>query len=86
MKHNDIETSQTPKFERAQTLALPKVSILNDYDFGSIECVPSHVVQKYHAHKKEATCLAFNLSGNYLATGGGDSLIKIWDVQKNVEH
>jgi WD40 repeat protein len=46
---------------------------------------PSRVDQKLHAHEKEATCVAFNNSGNLLATGGADSLLKIWDINRYCE-
>ncbi len=44
------------------------------------EHYPLRVKSQEHAHSKEATCLAFSDCGAFLATGGGDSLIKIWDT------
>ena len=46
---------------------------------------PSYVSAKHFAHEKGATCLAFNQMGNLLATGGGDAVIKIWDINKGTE-
>lgn len=36
--------------------------------------------EKAHSGK-EATCIKFNSSGSLIATAGGDSLVKLWDVQ-----
>lgn len=46
------------------------------------DSTPNRVDQKLHAHEKEATCVKFNVNGSLLATGGADSLVKIWDVNR----
>jgi WD40 repeat protein len=88
LKQVDIMGGFTPKaFERSHTVAIPNQNAFNvsEFAFAACDVVPSHVTQKYFAHEKEATCLAFSLGGNLLATGGGDGLIKIWDVNKECE-
>ena len=50
--------------------------------FKGMEMVPNGVEYKFKAHDKEATCMHFNHSGSLLATGGGDSIIKIWDINR----
>ena len=47
--------------------------------------VPSKVEFKIPAHKQEATCLCFNTVGDAVATGGADSLIKIWSSNNGKE-
>lgn len=47
--------------------------------------MPSKTLFKIAAHKKEATCLAFNLLGDACATGGGDSLVKVWNMNTGKE-
>jgi WD40 repeat protein len=57
-----------------------------DYVSYGFESVPSRVEYKLFAHEKEATCVTFNSTGNLLLTGGGDSLIKIWDLHRACEY
>lgn len=52
---------------------------------GGYDSIPNRVDHKIKAHDKEATSLAFNFSGSLLATGGADSVIKIWDIGKGCE-
>jgi len=40
------------------------------------------VESRLKAHEKEATCMMFNYSGDLLASGGGDSIVKIWDLNR----
>ncbi len=47
--------------------------------------IPSKVEHKLPAHKKEATCLAYNSLGDTLVTGGADSLVKIWNPNNGKE-
>ena len=44
----------------------------------SIPSKPRHTI---FAHEREATCLAFDSRGTYLATGGGDTIVKVWDIE-----
>lgn len=47
--------------------------------------VPTSVAHRIHAHSKEAICVTFNSYGSLIATGGGDNLVKIWDLNRNNE-
>ena len=86
LKQSELRASFTPKMERSKTEAVATSQFaMNDYAYFSTDVIPSTVSQKFLAHEKEATCLAFNLSGNNLATGGGDALVKIWDINKQCE-
>eukprot|EP00347_Sterkiella_histriomuscorum_P010061 403338836 len=59
--------------------------ITQNHQNGYKECTPSSVEFKFHAHEKEGTCVKFNNSGNLLASGGADSVIKIWDLNRQCE-
>ena len=52
---------------------------------GGYDSIPNRVDHKIKAHEREATSLAFNFSGSLLATGGADSVIKIWDMSRGCE-
>ena len=47
--------------------------------------VPSRTKYKIFAHSKEATWLSYSSQGTAIATGGGDGVIKIWDVEQGKE-
>lgn len=47
--------------------------------------MPSKTEFKIAAHKREATCVCFNPLGDVVVTGGGDSLIKIWNSHNGKE-
>ena len=47
--------------------------------------IPSKTQFKIPAHKREATCICFNPIGDVIATGGGDSLIKLWNSHNGKE-
>jgi WD40 repeat protein len=47
--------------------------------------LPSKTDKKIAAHKRECTSLAFNPIGDAVVTGGGDSLVKIWNVNTGKE-
>lgn len=47
--------------------------------------VPSKADIKIAAHKQEATCLTFNTIGDAIATGGADSLVKLWSTLNGKE-
>lgn len=47
--------------------------------------VPTKTQFKIPAHKREVTCVCFNPLGDAIATGGGDALIKIWNVNTGKE-
>ena len=47
--------------------------------------VPSKTRYKIFAHSKQATWLAYSSQGAAVATGGGDGMIKIWDVEQGKE-
>src|SRR5262249_26526908 len=38
-------------------------------------------LRKWHAHEDNATCLQFDPDSRYLASGGWDAKVKVWDVQ-----
>ena len=41
--------------------------------------LPTETGIKIKAHAMQASCLRFSSSGEHIATGGGDSLVKIWN-------
>jgi cell division cycle 20, cofactor of APC complex len=45
--------------------------------------IRSHVVSRYHGHNDFVCGLKWSLSGNYLASGGTDKLLHIWDISKS---
>ena len=47
--------------------------------------VPSKAEIRIAAHKQEATCLTFNTIGDAIATGGADSLVKLWSAANGKE-
>lgn len=47
--------------------------------------VPGKVEHKISAHKPEVTCLAFNGVGDAIATGGADSLVRVWQAENGKE-
>ena len=47
--------------------------------------LPNKTERKIAAHKRECTTLAFNPLGDVIATGGGDNLIKLWNVNTGKE-
>jgi WD40 repeat protein len=47
--------------------------------------IPGKVEHKIPAHRQEATCLAFNAIGDAIATGGADSVIKVWQSENGKE-
>ncbi len=51
----------------------------------SFDSLPSKVQHRVFAHENEAICLAFNCTGALIATGGGDCLIKVWDIERNMD-
>lgn len=55
--------------------------LINDNYFN----VPSKTRHKLFAHSREATCVAYTSQGTNLATGGGDGLVKLWDVDQGKE-
>ncbi|HEY7157423.1 MAG TPA: serine/threonine-protein kinase, partial [Gemmataceae bacterium] len=38
-------------------------------------------LQKWHAHERSATCVQFSHDSRYLASGGWDATVKVWDVE-----
>jgi WD40 repeat protein len=42
--------------------------------------IPSGVVSKRKAHENGASTLNFSPQGGFVATGGGDGCVKIWDI------
>lgn len=42
--------------------------------------LPDKVAWKKCAHQPETTCLTYNREGNILYTGGGDGIVKSWNV------
>jgi WD40 repeat protein len=47
--------------------------------------VPTRPEHKIFAHEKGVLCVAFNNTGNIVATGGGDNCVKIWDTEHGSE-
>lgn len=48
--------------------------------------IPSKTRHKLFAHSKEAMCLTYTSQGSNIASGGGDGVIKIWDVEQGKEY
>lgn len=46
---------------------------------------PTKTEFKIAAHQREATCVTFNPLGDAIVTGGGDSLVKIWNPSNGKE-
>ncbi len=74
---------------RSQSTAISQSTIeeftydSQSFSYGGVETKPhqmEHISLEAHSGK-EATCVRFNSQGTMLATGGADSVIKIWDCQ-----
>ena len=65
------------------------VDIINPKYLGQqnmkLDALPTTVKYKMMAHNEACTCLAFNPSGDTLATGGDDKCVKIWNTKKMTE-
>lgn len=51
-----------------------------DRDFGTL-----YRWQRVHAHRGAIRALEFNLSGSFLASAGADTVVKIWQIDCNLE-
>lgn len=72
----------TSKGINLKASACDQSSAYNDFAFSFGDYAPSRVDHKVHAHEKEITALSISPSGNFAATGGADSLIKVWDINR----
>ena len=48
----------------------------------TLDSLPTNVKVKMIAHNDACTCMAFNPNGEFLATGGDDKMVKIWNTKK----
>ena len=51
----------------------------------TLDSLPTKVNAKMIAHNDACTCLTFNPNGEFLATGGEDKVVKIWNTKKMTE-
>jgi len=51
----------------------------------TLDALPTDVKVKMIAHNDACTCLAFNPTGDTLATGGADKCVKLWNTKKMTE-
>ena len=72
-----------PKKEKEETNLSEFIG--NSLSYSKKTTVPSKPIHKIFAHKNEVTCLCFSPLGDLIATGGGDSLVKVWDPNSGVE-
>jgi WD40 repeat protein len=46
---------------------------------------PAKELHRLRGHGSEVHCVAFSADGNILASGGGDKLVRVWDVSTGKE-
>lgn len=65
------------------------VDIINPKYLGqqnmTLDSLPTTVKVKMMAHSEACTCMAFNPTGDTLATGGDDKCVKLWNTKKMTE-
>ena len=77
-----VGTDSAIVFEQGRKIPLRKTMASEKAFFSVADALPNGVDIKVFAHDNEAMCLDINSSGNLIATGGGDTFIKLWDVSK----